>query len=210
MDIDGAQGPFFLRVLTSGPGYRRWNIRVSQIECANPSRAPSNCLQYFTGPAGTFSSFNYDAYRPLVEANIKNMPQDATYFNNMDYAICFRKEIGFCTQTYHVNTTLVPMEISAYDLHNNRPPFDSKTHGGAGVMKCHFDYLILDGIRYCGARLSSLGLTRNDAITDTPIYDGSNGPFIARFVSNGNSVGRGFQIVYQQNPCGSKIPKATV
>lgn len=210
MDIDGAQGPFSLRVLTSGPGHRRWNIRVSQIECANPSRAPSNCLQYFTGPAGTFSSFNYNTYRPLVETKLKNIPHEATYFNNMNYAICFRKEIGFCTQTYHVNTTLVAMEISAYDLSNNRPTFDSKNYAGAGAMKCQFDYLILDGIRYCGARLSSLGLTRNDVTTDTPIYDPSNGPFIARFVSNEKSVGKGFQIVYYQNPCGSKIPQVTI
>lgn len=29
VDIDGAQGPFTLRVLSSGPGLRRWNIQVS-------------------------------------------------------------------------------------------------------------------------------------------------------------------------------------
>lgn len=121
MDIDGAQGPFTLRVLTSGPGYRRWNIRISQIECANPSRAPPNCLQYFTGPAGMFQSFNYETLRTTQEALLIQQQQtgqnqymrDATYFNNLDYAVCFRKEIGFCTQTYQVNTTLVPMEINA-------------------------------------------------------------------------------------------------
>lgn len=119
MDVDGAQGPFTLRVLTSGPGYRRWNIRISQIECANPSRAPSNCLQYYMGPAGIFSSFNYESSRGNdlpINSNqqlLSLVPRDATYFNNMDYSICFRKEVGFCTQTYQVNTSYVPMEISA-------------------------------------------------------------------------------------------------
>lgn len=58
--MDGAQGPFTVRITTSGSGYRRWNIKVTQIECANPSRAPANCLQHFTGPSGQISSFNYD------------------------------------------------------------------------------------------------------------------------------------------------------
>lgn len=36
--------------------------------------------------------------------------------------------------------------------------------------------------------------------------DRSSGPFIARFVSNEKYVGRGFQIGFQQNPCGARIP----
>ena len=208
IDVDGAAGPFTLRVLTSGPGYRRWNIRVSQIECANPSRAPANCLQYYMGPSGTFASFNYETARPNSETILTpqnlNMPREATYFNNMDYSICFRKEVGFCTQTYQVNTSFVPMEISANNLQGS-PFFDSRLYGGAGANKCQFDYLVLDGIRYCGAKLSSLAIGPN-AEVDTPVLDRSSGPFIARFVSNERHVGRGFQIGYQQNPCGYRLP----
>lgn len=246
LDIDGAQGPFTLRVMTSGPGYRRWNIRISQIECANPSRAPPNCLQYFTGPSGMFQSFNYETLRTTQEALLIQQQQtgqnqymrDATYFNNLDYAICFRKEVGFCTQTYQVNTTLVPMEINAqapstfyqfsfqsilFALPNldAQPLFESKTYGGTGIQKCAMDYILLDGMRFCGARLSTMGLSTN-AETDTPVFgefvtykrllirnsnlDRSSGPFIARFVSNERFVGRGFQIGFQQNPCGSRLP----
>lgn len=68
-----------------------------------------------------FQSFNYETLRTTQEALLIQQQQtgqnqymrDATYFNNLDYAICFRKEVGFCTQTYQVNTTLVPMEINA-------------------------------------------------------------------------------------------------
>jgi len=208
-DTDASVGPFTLRVLTSGPGYRRWNIRISQIECANPSRAPANCLQYYMGPSGTFSSFNYETSRPLSETiltpqTVNLLVREASYFNNMDYSICFRKEVGFCTQTYQVNTSFVPMEISANNLQGT-PFFDSRLYGGAGAQKCQFDYLVLDGIRYCGARLSPLSLLSNVEI-DSPVFDRSSGPFIARFVSNERYVGRGFQIGFQQNPCGSKLP----
>jgi len=121
MDVDGAQGPFTLRVLTNGPGNRRWNIQVTQIECNNPGRAPSNCLQYYSGPSGIFTSFNYDALRykdfPNINYNQPLNPQsqhpyfDANYLNGLDYTICFRKESGFCTQTYSVNTTHTPFEL---------------------------------------------------------------------------------------------------
>src|SRR5256885_1661355 len=122
MDIDEAAGAFTLRVMTSGPGYRRWNIRVSQIECNNPLRAPQNCLQYYMGPSGSFSSFNHESTRPLTEQPNWNLPEQ-TYFNNLDYSICFRKEVGFCTQTYTVNTSFVSMEISAHNV-RGRPTFD--------------------------------------------------------------------------------------
>lgn len=46
LDVDAAQGPFTVRITTSGNGLRRWNIQIIQIECGNPSRAPANCLQY--------------------------------------------------------------------------------------------------------------------------------------------------------------------
>lgn len=117
MDVDGAQGPFIFRVITNGPGYRRWNIQITQIECTNPSKAPSNCLQYYTGPSGAFSSFNYETsqFQDFSSTNPSSGQSqgilDATYLNGMDYAICFRKENGFCTQSYSVNSSFSPFEI---------------------------------------------------------------------------------------------------
>lgn len=209
-DMDGAQGPFTLRVMTSGPGYRRWNIRVSQIECGSLSRAPANCLQYFTGASGVFQSFNYESIRPLSETLLTPqtmyLPRESSYFNNMDYTICFRKEVGFCTQTYQVNTTLVPMEITeSPPVPNAQSPFDLRTYGGAGVQRCPYDYLLLDGVRYCGARLNP-NAVQNYLDVDAPVIDRGSGPFTARFVSNERHVGRGFLIGFQQNPCGSRLP----
>lgn len=208
--MDGAQGPFTLRVMTSGPGYRRWNIRISQIECGSLSRAPANCLQYYTGASGSFQSFNYESTRPLSETLLTpqtmNLPRESSYFNNMDYTICFRKEVGFCTQTYQVNTTIVPMEITeSPPLPNAQSPFDLRVYGGAGVQRCPYDYLLLDGVRYCGARLNP-NAVQNYLDTDAPVIDRGSGPFTARFVSNERHVGRGFMISFQQNPCGSRLP----
>lgn len=72
-----------------------------------PLAAPTNCLQYFYQLVGQVKSFNYDYFS-----------QGFTYFNNMDYTICFKKEVsdetvfpvelpstsqsGFCTATFSV------------------------------------------------------------------------------------------------------------
>lgn len=146
MDVDNTQGPWTLRMITNGQGYRRWNIQVTQIECSNPSKAPANCLQvntvktcffftinvtslslslpnqyqYFVGPSGTFSSFNYETshfqdYSPTTQQTFQNPALlESTYINGLDYSVCFRKESGFCTQTYSVNSTLIPFEIVNY------------------------------------------------------------------------------------------------
>ncbi|KAI1299312.1 hypothetical protein HDE_03927 [Halotydeus destructor] len=212
-DIEGAQGPFTLRVITSGPGIRRWNIQISQIECANPSRAPSNCLQYFTGPSGQFSSFNYELAQNQDAALLQNLqqanpqiPRYAMYFNSMDYTICFRKESGFCTQTYYVNTTFVPMEIDSRAIGAGvGTQGDSARFGLTGFARCQYDYILLDGIRFCGARLTMLGFS-GQADVDSPVIDRGSGPFNARFVSNERHVGRGFRFNFQQNPCGARIP----
>jgi len=43
---------------------RRWNIRVDQIECSNPVKAPSGCTQYFTATSGVMTSYNWDTTTP--------------------------------------------------------------------------------------------------------------------------------------------------
>ncbi|XP_074602257.1 uncharacterized protein LOC141855947 [Brevipalpus obovatus] len=208
LDVDGSQGPFTLRMITNGPGYRRWNIQVTQIECTNPSKAPANCLQYHLGPSGSFSSFNYESsqYNEFSQNQNQNNQNpafmDATYLNGLDYAICFRKESGFCTQTYSVNSTYVPFEIVNFGP-NNQPTFDQNA-AGAGPQRCQFDYILLNGLRLCGSRMNPMAINQN-LMNDAQVTDTTSGPFIARFVSDSRSAGRGFRLSFQQNPCGSRI-----
>lgn len=41
---------------------RKWSIRIRQIPCKSPSRAPSGCLQYFTASTGVVESFNFRGF----------------------------------------------------------------------------------------------------------------------------------------------------
>ena len=36
-----------------------WKTKVSQIECYNTGKAPTDCDQYFTGVGNTFNSYNF-------------------------------------------------------------------------------------------------------------------------------------------------------
>ncbi|RWS05444.1 uncharacterized protein B4U79_04125, partial [Dinothrombium tinctorium] len=170
VDIDSTQGPYTIRIITEGPGYRRWNIQITQIECLNLSRAPQNCLQYNTGPSGTFSSFNYERLRMNEPSQTTGQRElEANYLNGLDYAICFRKEAGFCSQTYNTNSSSTNFEI--VNIHADGTPVFNQNSAGAGVLKCRYDYLVLSGIRFCGNRLNIQGAqaANTQVTTDAPI-----------------------------------------
>lgn len=70
---------------------------------------------------------------------------------------------------YNLTPFSIPFIFPHYKYTDSQPLFESKTYGGTGIQKCSMDYLLLDGIRFCGARLSSMGFSTN-AETDTPIF----------------------------------------
>ncbi|GLV36270.1 uncharacterized protein CBL_08763 [Carabus blaptoides fortunei] len=81
---------------------RNWRIKVTQIECPGPFkhqkplrvnedskiRAPDGCLQYYYTPTGEVRSFGYD--------NSTGTATNSLYPGNMDYAICFKRNMDTC------------------------------------------------------------------------------------------------------------------
>ncbi|XP_040576960.1 uncharacterized protein [Lepeophtheirus salmonis] len=98
-----SNSPITLTVVTSGKSFSRsFSIKVTQIECSSMSKASNGCLQYFTGVAGQFFSFNYNSGSGLQ-------------LSNTDYAICIRMERNFCGIQYTAckdNTNSVSMSFS--------------------------------------------------------------------------------------------------
>merc|ERR1712098_570899 len=56
-----AGGPIVLTVDTSKMKTmaRKWNIKITQISCSSPERAPAGCLQFYNETSGTIRSFNF-------------------------------------------------------------------------------------------------------------------------------------------------------
>nr|XP_053629373.1 uncharacterized protein LOC128686459 isoform X1 [Cherax quadricarinatus] len=195
VDVDTVDGPVELSITTVGKGLdRQWEIKVSQIECSSPYRPPANCLQYFTGAQGTLTSFNYVADR------------DSKYLNNLNYAMCIRKEAGFCSVVYQTipsgNYTknrvfeIVNFHIDSSGVATSVIP---SGEAGLGLIQCPDDYLIMAGTRLCGERLNDG--SNPQPTNNGPITDKTRGPFIVQFTSDGWFTGQGFQLIYQQYPC---------
>lgn len=84
----------------------------------------------------------------------------------VDYSICFRKELGFCSQTYSViednetqiidkseNSTIPSFSILNMD--DTGTNFTTiKGRAGAGMGKCPYNFLLLNGMRFCGHNLN--------------------------------------------------------
>jgi hypothetical protein len=77
---------------TAAIASQTWRIRVSQVECFSPNKAPNGCLQYFYGDRKhTVTSFNFDG---TACAGTGCMIQA------QDYRVCFRQEEGMCGVQY--------------------------------------------------------------------------------------------------------------
>jgi len=59
----------------------KWNILAQQIPCTANYRAPTDCLQWFTGATGVVYSYNHAG---------------GQFINSQDYTNCIRTEDGFC------------------------------------------------------------------------------------------------------------------
>ncbi|KAG8201157.1 hypothetical protein JTE90_028817 [Oedothorax gibbosus] len=178
VQVGSSTGPFRITVTTSRESEeRKWRIRVTQIPCGSGALAPAHCLQYLTGAVGRFQSFNF--------GNIKS-PEENTYFLNMNYAICIRKEASMCGATFTADSDF---NVSALQ----------------STLNCSSDYLSFGTSRQCGTipkeNLASIRLA-------------NTGPMIVTFVSDdkqttgntgtGANVGdTGFSFKYTQFSCSS-------
>ncbi|CAH1961904.1 unnamed protein product [Acanthoscelides obtectus] len=80
VDFNG-DTPITISVSTSGTTSAAvaWNIKVTQIGCNCPTRAPSGCLQYFNSTTGTVRGFNYG----------NSINQNGTrQLANLNYGVC--------------------------------------------------------------------------------------------------------------------------
>lgn len=107
IDAGTADTAATLTFKTNTAGTGTWRVKVSQIACHSAYKAPSGCLQYFTGTAGTIKSFNWGDGTGTCSAGCWTQSQD--------YYACVRKESGMCSIQY-VPTTVTSGD--AFDLTN--------------------------------------------------------------------------------------------
>merc|ERR1712241_1147558 len=71
---------------------KQWNILTRQKACTASWKAPTDCVQYFTGVAGNIKSYNFGNQ----------------IFKTQDYSNCIRQEKGYCRVKYTESSTTTP------------------------------------------------------------------------------------------------------
>ncbi|KAF2345165.1 CUB domain, partial [Trinorchestia longiramus] len=61
VNVKPGGGPIVITMDTSSVRTfaRKWNIKITQINCNAPDRAPAGCLQFFNETSGSVKSFNF-------------------------------------------------------------------------------------------------------------------------------------------------------
>ncbi|KAJ8979796.1 hypothetical protein NQ317_001285 [Molorchus minor] len=192
VDVSSLSGPLQLSVLASVASSKRFRIRVCQFEdsCLEPS---SNCLQYYTGITGVISSFNYD--QPSMFA--RSAPG---YLNDLNYAICIRREEGYCSITYRnvVNGMEYPFQLVNVDEYGD--PTLNPGQAGADIFNCPDDYIVIGNTRLCGERFND-GSMLEDFTVNADVTDTGAGPIVIPVRTDSSVTGLGFKLFYTQNPC---------
>ncbi|CAG0914760.1 unnamed protein product [Notodromas monacha] len=183
-----------MNVLLLNKSDRLWVIRVTEISCNSAFKAPDDCLQFFTGFTGYISSFNYNT-----------ASHEGQYFNNLDYAICLRKEKGHCSVTYKNRDNFQVLNIGSHKYgYSSTTLTTSKGAAGAGIFQCPDDYIVLTGgLRLCGEKLNDGSQYTNSCM---------NGPVIGyyfperldlRATATNGGVAPNAEAVKQQNGDGT-------
>lgn len=199
---------------------REWSMKIYQYECSSPNLAPSGCLQYFTAASGQFQSFNY---KPDIRDTQGDGP---SHLANLNYAVCFRIENGFCGIKYgQITSDTFSFTISG-DSSAAMLDLTNKANVDYSDTNCNTDYVLIPGgsltglnqdkrfslDRFCGTTLGVCGTTTSAAQTCEKIpgpVTTYTTPFVFGVVTDANDgdptptdkQNRGFNLLYSQLPC---------
>lgn len=177
-----------LSMTFTGTATRNWKIKVLQIECGSPSRAPTDCVQYFTGVSGTFKSYNHPS------------SGTAQFLQSQDYFNCFRQEEGYCHMEVRESGTTTPDPFKLGTGTNAQ-----KTDGACenhGIMIKSEVNLLPNGNQntdyFCGNFLNVQGGNSVAGVARTIVTPFTVGVYAA---ASDQGSGTGFNLIYSQVPC---------
>ncbi|XP_069701068.1 uncharacterized protein [Periplaneta americana] len=179
---------------------RKWNIRINQIECTSPERAPTGCLMYYTGTDGRVNSFNYAAAgRAVGTVWTRELA-------NLNYGVCIRMAPGYCS----IEWRQAANDPYSFTVSGDTGGIDPDVLGTDVVAEsgaqCTTDFVVIPNPYVGSDPLNTDRFCGNGFVTKTT----ASKPFVLTVVTNeGDLVGgvaqgnenRGFSLNYRQIPC---------
>jgi hypothetical protein len=201
-DTDQVSLDFFLSdtsgsTTTLGAMLRKWNVRITQIPCGTNYQAPADCVQYYSGSTqGYIQSYGFGSGQLLSSQN---------------YKACIRQEEGYCSVDWHPSSRTNPSSFAmlsgdatgtlgvnaigdCLDSFINIP--DAMTH----VSNNKFTELCGEAWASDGVALALGPLRSYTTPFSLEVFtDDSTAKVL---VSSATTSASGFEMVYQQIPCG--------
>ncbi|ENN75071.1 hypothetical protein YQE_08384, partial [Dendroctonus ponderosae] len=131
-----------------------------------------------------------------VYVDVSQLSGPVAIMNNLNYAVCIRREAGYCSITY--SSQNYPFQL-VNSLPNGQITVPAG-QAGVDVLNCPDDFIIIDGTRLCGDRFND-GSTVMNFSQNAPVVDTSSGPIVINVRSNSNVTGLGFKLRFTQNRC---------
>ncbi|XP_018563924.1 uncharacterized protein LOC108905523 [Anoplophora glabripennis] len=178
---------------TSSIASRAWNIKIAQIACNCPNRAPSGCTQYYTELSATVNSFNYGSAGSQLGTR---------QLVNENYGVCVAMLAGYCGIQWSQSGGAYSFTVT----NNTYTNVGTGTIGtdAAAILgsNCTTDFVVIPAPIYI-----------NDTLVNTDRFCGNgfptlisySKPFVLTVVTNTNEINdtgnRGFSLTYTQIPC---------
>merc|ERR1711976_20353 len=175
---------------------KSWRIKVSQIECGSSSRAPADCVQYYTGAAGEVRSYGFPGNKFLAPQNMMT---------------CIRRELGFCGIVYRTNAGIEASPVDPFLVSNEAnaatgtsstateqcqdgrlivPNYRSSNAGATTALRA--------GYEFCGTKLNVVNGTTVEGTVHQ--YRAPFG-FITSHRDATVDTATGYSLLYTQNGC---------
>jgi len=205
VNVKPAGGPIVLTVDTSRMKTmaRKWNIKITQVSCSDPARAPAGCLQFFNETSGTVRSFNYRR-TPFTDENDPGTQQ----IRNLNYGICIASKVGYCDVTWTQSIDSArSFSVSGNALRssNYSSRSDYPTVPVAGTEDCLNDYILIAGGTYRDATTKQKISASKYCGTSLPEIRTSFQPYVLHVHTQedeeGDAGNLGFELNFRQNLC---------
>merc|ERR1719369_1343629 len=201
VNVKPAGGPIVLTVDTSKMKTmaRKWNIKITQISCSSPERAPAGCLQFYNETSGTIRSFNFKS-PALTEV------EGTRQIRNLNYGICISSKVGYCDVTW-TQSTISERSFSMSGDARSDVSDNSLTASASvtGTEDCSTDYILIPGgyhknpdtkgviqaSKYCGTELPEIKTSFQPYVLHVHTQEDEEG-------DHGNI---GFELNFRQNLC---------
>jgi len=204
VNVKPAGGPIVLTVDTSKMKTmaRKWNIKITQISCSSPERAPAGCLQFFNETSGTVRSFNYR--RTLFE-DTENA--GTRQIRNLNYGICISSKVGYCDVTWTQSTDSArSFSVSGNALANSTDGWgDEPPAPVTGTEECPNDFILISGGTYRDPKTKAKIRASKYCGTMLPEIKTAFQPYVLHVHTQedeeGDAGNLGFELNFRQNLC---------